>query len=79
MGYRLRDGVHYCIASGRTVVFDLLNCRYSALPGATDIAFQALVAGQCATSEQMNELRPLLGSGRPNDPVVAKMAKLKNN
>jgi len=58
MGYRLREGVHFCISSGRTVFFDLPNCRYSALPDATDLVFEALVAGQCPTSRQVDDLKP---------------------
>lgn len=63
MGYALRKGVTFCIASRKVVLFDLPNCRYSGLPEATDMAFQALVESQEAADADTSALQPLIDTG----------------
>ena len=81
MGYRLREGVSYCIAAGKTVLFDLPNCRYTALPDDVDDAFQALAQRKTETREQVANLSAMVDAGllvhQPDEATSLPTAAMK--
>ncbi|MEC3947746.1 lasso peptide biosynthesis B2 protein [Sphingobium sp. HWE2-09] len=55
MGYRMREGLAYCIAGGRSIFLDVEADRYFGLQHDWDLAFQALVAAG-STGPQLSAL-----------------------
>lgn len=45
MAYKLRNGLHFCVSEGRSILFDVPGDRYFALQPAADAAFQDIVRG----------------------------------
>lgn len=62
MGYTLRQGLFFCVTSGRTIFLDIRNDRYFGLGRSADAAFQRLVAGE-TLDEESDALTPLIASG----------------
>ena len=56
MTWGLRDGVSYCLVSGRAVFLDLTNDRYFCLHAEAERAFLAIAAGETAESENLLRL-----------------------
>lgn len=46
MGYRLKQGVHFCVIRGRVIFLDILTDRYSGLSDACSAAFVRLTRAQ---------------------------------
>ncbi|QJU58444.1 lasso peptide biosynthesis B2 protein [Sphingomonas sp. AP4-R1] len=64
MYYRLREGLHHCLAGRRVIFLDLAQDRYLALPPASAIAFQRLVSrGGEAFDGARDALSPLVERG----------------
>lgn len=61
MGYRLRQGLHFCESGDRTVFLDLRSNRYFGLSPANESVFRALRAPQTpgATSDQIAAIKHL--------------------
>lgn len=56
IGYRLRDGVRFCICSERAVFLDLPADRYFCLPTSVDQAFMRWLGGQADTQTSLDGL-----------------------
>ena len=63
MFFSLRDNLHYCTASGRTIVLDIEADRYFTLPPAMDEAFRRAAGGEPCSPDDVWALQPLLARG----------------
>jgi hypothetical protein len=52
MRYRLRDGLHYCVAGSDVIFLDVCQNRYSALPAVASNAFQRIADREGLTFEE---------------------------
>lgn len=89
MPARLRDGLHFCICSGRAIFLDIPGDRYFLLPGRADEAFQKMAAGEILGPQDELDLRLLysrgillarenendLNAGRPITPVARELGQ----
>jgi hypothetical protein len=60
---RLRDDLHFCICSGRTVFLDVRADRYFQLPIDLDLAFQRLASGRTALPSDKAALDAIISRG----------------
>ena len=63
MFFSLRDNLHHCTASGRTIVLDIEANRYLALPPGMDEAFRRAAGGEPCSLDEVRVLQPLLARG----------------
>lgn len=63
MFFSLRDNLHHCTVSGRTIILDLEADRYHALPPGMDAAFSRVVAGELCDADDALMLQDLLQHG----------------
>jgi len=63
MFFSLRDTLHHCTASGRTIVLDIEADRYFALPPGMDEAFRRAAGGEPCSPDDDGVLQPLLARG----------------
>ena len=63
MFFSLRDKLHYCTASGRTIILDIEADRYLALPPDIDEAFRRAAGGEACGSDDARLLQSLVARG----------------
>jgi hypothetical protein len=73
MGYRIRKGLHWCECSGRIVLLDMLEDRYSCLSRGASGAFLRLASGAMQAGD-LEQLEPLVAGGLlVDDPANGSM------
>lgn len=63
MFFSLRDNLHHCTASGRTIILDIEADRYLALPPGMDEAFRRAAGGEACGSDDVRLLQSLVVRG----------------
>lgn len=63
MFFSLRDHLHHCRASGRTIVLDIEADRYFALPPGMDEAFRRAAGGEACSPDDVRVLQALVARG----------------
>ena len=63
MFFSLRDNLHHCTVSGRTIILDIEADRYLALPPGMDEAFRRAAGGEPCGPDDVRVLQSLLTRG----------------
>lgn len=63
MFFSLRDNLHHCTASGRTIILDIEADRYLALPPGMDDAFRRAAGGEPCGRDDARALQSLVARG----------------